>query len=95
MTTLTQLNEFATTSDAEYEGYDAAYDGVQRRHNPHAEGSIAANRWFVGFDSAMREMDCDSSNGDDDDGGWTREDEESMNRGPDLPIRNDAGEYMY
>lgn len=27
-------------------------------------------------------------------GGWTREDTESMERGRDLPLTNDAGEYM-
>lgn len=35
-------------------------------------------------------------NGHDDfnEGGWTREDTESMERGRDLPMTNDAGEYM-
>lgn len=77
-------------------GYDACYDGKRSSDNPHAEGTVGYDMWRCGFsDAGDNRCYEESDHRDDDHGGWTREDEESMTRGRDLLLRNEAGGYCF
>lgn len=81
---------------AEQDGYDACYDGFKKSTNPYPMSSDAWATWREGYIRAEMEMEQESYDDreDFDSGRWTEEDERSMNAGPDLPMRNEAGEWM-
>lgn len=82
---------------ANEEGYDACYDGFKKRQCPYPEASDAFGDWMKGWNTAAREIDseCDGDDREDfDSGRWSDDDTRSMEAGRDLPMRNEAGEWM-
>ena len=86
-------------NDIEEKGYNACYEGTRRDQNPYNPSVGGEHQdWDDGYAIALGEIEQDNWDAGDredfDSGRWTNEDERSMNAGRDIPLRNEAGEWM-